>query len=188
MIRHFRPALVLLALFTLLTGFLYPLAVTGAAQWLFPVQANGSLVVAKGQIVGSRLIGQKFQEARYFQGRPSVAGADGYDAAQSGGSNLGPTSGMLQERIAARVAALAAQGIAHPPVDLVTASASGLDPHLSPAAALAQVPRVAAARGLAEETVARLVAQNIDARAGGILGEPVVNVLMLNLALNGMEP
>jgi len=171
-----------------LTGLAYPLAMTGAAQMLFPYRADGSLVTdAHGAVVGSELIGQAFTRPEYVWPRPSAAGADGYDATSSSGSNLGPTSQKLRDRITADIARLTetnpeARGPI--PSDLVTASASGLDPHLSPAAALWQAPRIARARNVAPERVSALIEANIEARTFGILGEPRVNVLMVNLALD----
>lgn len=186
-----RPALLLLALCSLLTGLLYPLAVTGAAQLLFPAEANGSLVRRGPDVVGSRFIGQSFDDPRYFWGRPSATAPTPYNAAASTGSNLGPSNPALAEAVAGRLATLRAADAspaavaARPvPIDLVTASGSGLDPHLSPAAALYQVPRVAAARGLAEERVRHLVESRIEDRLLGVFGEPTVNVLLLNLALD----
>lgn len=189
-----RPALVSLILLTLLTGVLYPLAVTAIAQIAFPHQANGSLIVRDGRVVGSELIGQEFEAARYFWGRLSATAPVPYNAAASSGSNLGPANpaltDMAQARIDALHAANAALGIASSapvPVDLVTASASGLDPHISPAAAAWQIARVARARGLTEDQVQALVAEQTEGRLLGVLGEPRVNVLKLNLALDALQ-
>lgn len=176
------------ALTLLLTGLAYPLAVTGLGQLLFPARASGSLVRdERGQLVGSSLIGQSFIQPAYFQGRPSAAGDKGYDAAASGGSNLGPTSKKLRDRVVAELVRLRRenpQAAPLVPVELVTTSGSGLDPHLSAAGALWQVPRVARARGLAPERVRAVVERQIEERLFGLLGEPRVNVLQLNLALN----
>lgn len=182
-----RPAITLLALFTVITGVIYPLTVTGLAQILFPHQANGSLVVIDGKAYGSELIGQQFDETKYFWGRPSAAG---YNAAASSGSNLGPMNPSLEEVVQARMDALHAADPNNTlpiPVDLVTASASGLDPHISVASALYQVSRVASARGLSEADVKSLVEKYTEGRQFGIFGEPRVNVLLLNLALDGLQ-
>lgn len=194
MLKQFRPALILLLTLTILTGVIYPLVVTVIAQAAFPGQANGSLIYNKdGQPMGSALIGQPFSDPQYFWGRLSATGAFPYNAfnaeklTASSGSNLGPTSQALLDAVQARVDALRAAdpGNTDPvPVDLVTASGSGLDPHISPAAALYQAPRVARERGLSEKVVRQLVAEHTEGRTFGILGEPRVNVLQLNLALD----
>ena len=182
-----RPALMTLLLLTIITGLLYPLAVTGVAQALFPRQANGSLIVQNGQVLGSSLIGQPFDDLKYFWSRPSATSPFPYNAAASGGSNLGPTNPALIKAVQDRVATLTAADPDNPlpiPVDLITASGSGLDPHLSPAAADYQVRRVARARGMDEDVVRRLVAEHTEGRQWGVLGELRVNVLLVNLALD----
>jgi K+-transporting ATPase ATPase C chain len=176
-------------LFTILTGIAYPILVTGIAQGLFPGQANGSLIVKDSKAIGSALIGQPFDDPKYFWGRPSATAPFPYNAASSSGSNLGPTNEALRRAVKERIEALGAADPNNPtpvPVDLVTASASGLDPHISPAGALYQVRRVARARGLDEAAVRRLVEAQIEPRLLGVLGEPRVNVLQLNLALDAM--
>src|SRR5262245_42502700 len=185
--NQLRPACAMLVLMTVLTGVVYPLVVTGIAQVLFPAEANGSLVVRDGTLVGSALIGQPFDDPRYFWSRLSATAPSAYNAASSSGSNYGPLNDALADAVRARIDALrvADPGNTRPiPVDLVTASGSGLDPHISPAAARWQVARVARVRGLPEATVAALVARHTSGRQLGILGEPVVNVLTLNLALD----
>jgi len=190
MLGQIRPAIVSLALFTILTGLAYPLIVTGIAQGLFPSQANGSLMVRNGKAVGSVLIGQPFDDLKYFWGRLSATTPFAYNAAASSGSNLGPTNATLAKTVQSRVDVLRAAdpGNEAPiPVDLVTASASGLDPHISAAAALYQVRRVARTRGLDKDTIRRLVEQHTEDRQLAILGEPRVNVLTLNLALDVLK-
>ena len=185
-----RPAVVLLAVLTVVTGILYPLAVTALAQVVFPDQANGSLIRQGDRVVGSALIGQPFDDPSYFWGRPSATAPVAYNAAASAGSNLGPSNPALVAAVQARVAALHAVDPANTqpvPVDLVTASASGLDPHISVAAANYQVSRVAGARGMTDEAVRTLVEQATEGRQLGFLGEPRVNVLKLNLALDAVE-
>ena len=196
MLKQLKPAIVLLALFTLITGVIYPLVVTGIAQVLFPSQANGSLIVRNGKAVGSTLIGQNFDDPKYFWGRLSDTGDFSYNAFNaatltgSSGSNYGPMNPALLKAVQARIDALKAAdpGNTSPiPVDLVTASGSGLDPDISIAAALYQISRVAKARGMSEQAVHDLVNQYTSGRQLGILGEPTVNVLLLNLALDGIK-
>jgi potassium-transporting ATPase KdpC subunit len=196
MLREIRPAIVLLVALTLITGLAYPLAMTGVAGAIFPKQAAGSLVERDGKVVGSALIGQEFKDDKYFHGRLSATTAPDpadstktvpapYNAANSGGSNLGPTSKALADRVKEDVDKLKAENPSSAvPIDLVTTSASGLDPDISPEGALFQVPRVAKARNMPEERVRELVTQNTQGRLVGILGEPRVNVLALNLALD----
>lgn len=196
MLSLIRPAVMLTLTFTLLTGLAYPLAMTGLAQGIMPRQANGSLILRDGKIVGSELIGQAFASPRYFHGRPSATSAADpadpsktvdapYNAAASSGSNLGPSSRVLAEAMRERAAAL---GTGPAPADLVTASASGLDPHLSPAGALVQAERVAAARNRPVERVRDLVQRHVEGRSFGLIGELRVNVLALNLALDAEMP
>jgi K+-transporting ATPase ATPase C chain len=196
MIKELRPAIVMLIAFTVLTGLIYPLGMTGLSQLLFPWQANGSLLTRNGQIIGSALIGQNFTSPKYFHGRPSVTtdtDAHGktipapYNAANSYASNLGPTSKALIDRIKGDVKTLKAENNQPIPVDLVTSSASGLDPDVTPAGALFQVPRVAKARGLSEDVVRKLVDEHTEGRFLGVFGEPHVNVLRLNLALDEVQ-
>ena len=198
MLRQIRPALVLIVLMTVLTGLAYPLAITGLAQVLFPHQAGGSLIERGGKVIGSELIGQNFAEPKYFHGRPSATTdtdpndatktvPSPYNASNSGGSNAGPTSKALIERVQGDVEALKKESSAPIPVDLVTTSASGIDPDITPAAAEFQVPRIAKVRNLSPERVRALVAQATEGRFLGILGEPRVNVLKLNLALDALK-
>ena len=187
--KHLVTAVLMTLVTTVLLGLAYPLIVTVVAQALFPAQANGQLIVRNGRIIGSRLIGQPFSSPGYFRPRPSAAGPAGYDAASSGGSNLGPTNRALVDRVRADVERLRRENPGAPiPVDLVTASASGLDPDISPAAALFQVPRVARERGADEAAIRALVSAQAEGRQLGILGEPRVNVLLLNLALDERFP
>lgn len=185
-LRPLRAAITILALLTVVTGLAYPLAVTAVAQLVFPGQANGSLITANGQVVGSALIGQLFEDPKYLWGRPSAAGA-GYDANASSGSNLAPTNGKLVDRVVAEVDRLrAANGDAPIPVELVTTSGSGLDPHISPTAARYQAARVALARGITEADVQRAIDRHTDHPLFGLLGPDTVNVLLVNLDLDGL--
>ncbi|MGJ5039983.1 K(+)-transporting ATPase subunit C [Bradyrhizobium sp. SZCCHNRI1058] len=200
MLKEFRPAILVLLALTLITGLLYPLAMTVVAGTIFPAQAEGSLITRNGKVIGSALIGQEFKDDKYFHGRPSATSAADpndstktvsapYNAANSSGSNLGPTSKALADRVKEDVDRLKAENPAQAvPVDLVTTSASGLDPDISPEAALFQVPRVAKARGLPEASVQAVIARQTQGRLLGLLGEPRVNVLALNLALDAAKP
>jgi potassium-transporting ATPase KdpC subunit len=199
MLREFRPAIVVLVALTLITGLVYPLAMTGIAQVIFPKQANGSMIERDGKVVGSALIGQNFTSDKYFHGRPSATTATDpndptktiaapYNAANSGGSNLGPSNKALIDRVKGDLAKLQKENPGTPvPIDMVTTSASGLDPDISPEAALFQVPRIAKARNLPEDRIRQLVDDNTEGRFLGLLGEPHANVLQLNLALDRLS-
>jgi len=199
MLKEVRPAIVLVVILTLITGLVYPLVMTGIAGVIFPKQAQGSLVEIDGKVVGSALIGQQFTSDKYFHGRPSATTAPDpndssktvpapYNAANSGGSNLGPTNKALIDRVKADVDKLKAENPSQPvPIDLVTTTGGGLDPDISPAAAMFQVPRVAKARNLPEDRIRQLVTDHVEGRWLGLLGEPRVNVLALNMALDGIK-
>jgi K+-transporting ATPase ATPase C chain len=188
MLSEFRPAILITIVFTVLTGLIYPLSITGIAQVLFPKQANGSLIQKNGAVIGSELIGQGFAKPEYFHPRPSAAGSNGYDATASGGSNLGPTNPALNDRLTKDAAQFRKDNqdyVGAIPADAITASGSGLDPEISPENALAQATRVAKARGIDKGKVEELVRRNIQSRDLGVLGEARVNVLKLNLELDG---
>jgi potassium-transporting ATPase KdpC subunit len=199
MLKEVRPAIVLVVILTLITGLVYPLTITGIAGVVFPSQAQGSLIEIDGKVVGSSLIGQDFASDKYFHGRPSATTAPDpndstktvpapYNAANSGGSNLGPTNRALIDRVKADVDKLKAENPSAPvPIDLVTTTGGGLDPHITPEAAMFQVPRVAKARNLSEESVRQLVNNHVEGRLIGLFGEPRVNVLGLNMALDGVK-
>ncbi len=191
MLKHLMPGLRITVVLTILTGLVYPGLVTALCQLIFPAQANGSLIVRAGSVLGSRLIGQPFTRPEYFHARPSAAGPDGYDASASTGSNYGATSKKLADRVAAAVEEFRKENpdFTSPlPADLVTASSSGLDPHISPASAFAQAPRVARARGVSSDQVNRMITESTQGRDFGWLGEPRVNVLNLNMALDRHFP
>ena len=187
--KHLKTAVLMTLVTTVLLGIVYPLVVTGLAQVLFQDKANGQLIMRDGQLAGSRIIGQPFTSPGYFYSRPSAAGGAGYDAGASSGSNLGPTSQKLIDRVKADVEKRQAENPGKPvPVDLVTTSASGLDPHISPAAAEFQVPRIARERGMSDSDLRALIQKHTEGRTFGFLGEPGVNVLLLNLALDESRP
>ena len=188
MLSELKPAILITIVFTVLTGLMYPLAVTGVAQAIFPKQANGSLIEQNGHVIGSALIGQNFAKPEYFHGRPSAAGSNGYDATSSGGSNLGPTNPALNDRLTKDAAQFRKDNpdfTGAIPADAITTSGSGLDPEVTPANAMAQAARVAKARNLGRDKVEELVRAHTKTRDLGVLGEPRVNVLELNLALDG---
>ena len=188
MLTYFRPAFLMLLIMTLLTGLAYPLAMTGIGQLAFSNQANGSAVVVNEKVIGSSLIGQAWSSDKYFWGRPSAAGDKGYDASSSSGSNLGPTSKALMDRIAGDVTKLqSANGVETLPADAVTASGSGLDPHISPSFAYLQIARVAKARSMTEDQVKSILAAHVEKPALGVFGENLVNVLLLNSALDALS-